>query len=157
MSAHFINEPLFIVARAESEGAERKLLRAGASRVISPYSIGGHRVAQAVLRPNAMDFIELATRTAHLELQIEEIELKASSRLVGVPLKESPIKSELGHHRRGHQAARRTDALQPRPGDGPGEGGRADRPRPPPAARPARRHGRPEGVRDARPAPASTR
>jgi voltage-gated potassium channel len=43
-----------------------------------------------------MDFIELATRTAHLELQIEEIELRASSKLVGVPLKESPIKSELG-------------------------------------------------------------
>jgi voltage-gated potassium channel len=96
MSAHFINEGLFIVARAESEGAERKLLRAGASRVISPYAIGGHRVAQAVLRPNAMDFIELATRTAHLELQIEEIELQAASDLVGTPLKDSPIKRELG-------------------------------------------------------------
>ena len=96
MSAHFINESLFIVARAESEGAERKLLRAGASRVISPYSIGGHRVAQAVLRPNAMDFIELATRTAHLELQIEEIELAAASRFVGTSLKDSAIKRELG-------------------------------------------------------------
>ena len=96
MSAHFINEGLFIVARAESEGAERKLLRAGASRVISPYAIGGHRVAQAVLRPNAMDFIELATRTAHLELQIEEIELAAASALVGTSLKDSPIKRELG-------------------------------------------------------------
>ena len=96
MSAHFINEDLFIVARAESEGAERKLLRAGASRVISPYSIGGHRVAQAVLRPNAMDFIELATRSAHLELQIEEIELAATSGLVGTTLKDNTIKSELG-------------------------------------------------------------
>jgi voltage-gated potassium channel len=96
MSAHFINAGLFIVARAESEGAEAKLLRAGASRVISPYAIGGHRVAQAVLRPNAMDFIELATRSAHLELQIEEIVLKAGSRLGGASLKDSPIKSELG-------------------------------------------------------------
>ena len=96
MSAHFINQDLFIVARAESEGAERKLLRAGANRVISPYSIGGHRVAQAVLRPNAMDFIELATRTAHLELQIEEIKLAATSRLVGATLKDSTIKSALG-------------------------------------------------------------
>jgi voltage-gated potassium channel len=96
MSAHFINESLFIVARAESEGAERKLLRAGASRVISPYAIGGHRVAQAVLRPNAMDFIELATRSAHLELQIEEFALGAGSELVGTSLKDSPIKSTLG-------------------------------------------------------------
>jgi voltage-gated potassium channel len=96
MSAHFLNEGLFIVARAESEGAERKLLRAGASRVISPYAIGGHRVAQAVLRPNAMDFIELATRSAHLELQIEEFALGAGSELVGTPLKDSPIKNTLG-------------------------------------------------------------
>jgi voltage-gated potassium channel len=96
MSAHFISEKLFIVARAESEGAEKKLLRAGASRVVSPYAIGGHRVAQAVLRPAAMDFIELATRTAHLELQIEEIGVAGSSRLVGTSLKDSPIKSELG-------------------------------------------------------------
>ena len=96
MSARFLSEDLFIVARAESDGAERKLVRAGASRVISPYSIGGHRVAQAVLRPHAMDFIELATRSAHLELQIEEAELRTDSTLVGESLKTSSIKSELG-------------------------------------------------------------
>ena len=96
MSARLINERLFIVARAESEGADVKLRRAGASRVVSPYNIGGHRVAQAVLRPNAMDFIELATRAGHLELQIEEIEVRAGSALVGRALKASPIRSELG-------------------------------------------------------------
>jgi voltage-gated potassium channel len=96
MSARLINERLFIVARAEGEGAEAKLRRAGASRVVSPYSIGGHRVAQAVLRPNAMDFIELATRTGHLELQIEEMGVEAGSPLVGRPIKASPVRSELG-------------------------------------------------------------
>ena len=96
MSARLINEKLFIVARAESEGADVKLRRAGASRVVSPYNIGGHRVAQAVLRPNAMDFIELATRTGHLELQIEEVEVGAGSSLVGRSIKASPIRSELG-------------------------------------------------------------
>jgi voltage-gated potassium channel len=96
MSARLINERLFIVARAESEGADVKLRRAGASRVVSPYNIGGHRVAQAVLRPNAMDFIELATRTGHLELQIEEVEVLAGSRLVGSSIKASPVRSELG-------------------------------------------------------------
>src|SRR5262249_12984991 len=72
MSARFLNEKLLIVARAESEGAEKKLLRAGANKVVSPYAIGGQRVAQAVLRPNVMDFIELATRSGHFELQMEE-------------------------------------------------------------------------------------
>jgi voltage-gated potassium channel len=96
MSARLLNERLFIVARAEGEGAEVKLKRAGASRVVSPYSIGGHRVAQAVLRPAAMDFIELATRTGHLELQIEEVELGAASPLAGRAIKATPIRSELG-------------------------------------------------------------
>jgi voltage-gated potassium channel len=96
MSARLINERLTIVARAEGEGAEVKLRRAGASRVVSPYTIGGHRVAQAVLRPNAMDFIELATRTGHLELQIEEVAVGAGSALVGQSIKASPVRSELG-------------------------------------------------------------
>ena len=116
MSAHFINESLFIVARAESEGAERKLLRAGASRVISPYAIGGHRVAQAVLRPNAMDFIELATRSAHLELQIEEIELRRGKRPRGCIAQGQPDQERARHHRRGHQEARRAAcSTTPRP------------------------------------------
>jgi voltage-gated potassium channel len=63
---------------------------------VSPYNIGGHRVAQAVLRPNAMDFIELATRTGHLELQIEETPVRPGSALVGRTLKASPVRSELG-------------------------------------------------------------
>lgn len=96
MSARFLSEKLFIVARAEGEGAEKKLLRAGASRVVSPYAIGGQRVAQAVVRPNVMEFIELATRSEHLELQIEETEVRAGSPLAGCRLKDSQVRSDLG-------------------------------------------------------------
>lgn len=96
MSARFLSEKLFIVARAEEEGAEKKLLRAGASRVVSPYAIGGQRVAQAVLRPNVMDFIELATRSEHLELQIEETPIEDGSSLAGRKLMDSRIRQDLG-------------------------------------------------------------
>lgn len=96
MSARFLNEKLFIVARAEGEAAEKKLLRAGANRVVSPYTIGGQRVAQAVLRPNVMDFLELATRSEHLELQIEETEVRPGSTLAGRTVRDSPVRSELG-------------------------------------------------------------
>jgi Trk K+ transport system NAD-binding subunit len=96
MSARFLNDKLFIVARAEEEGAEKKLLRAGANRVVSPYFIGGQRVALAVLRPAVMDFIELATRKEHLELQIEETEIQAGSRLAGRTLRDSQVRQELG-------------------------------------------------------------
>jgi voltage-gated potassium channel len=89
MSSRLLNERLFIVARAEDESSEQKLLRAGANRVVSPYVIGGARVAQAVLRPNVVDFLELATRSEHLELNIEEALLASTSELVGRTLAKS--------------------------------------------------------------------
>jgi voltage-gated potassium channel len=96
MSARLLNEKLLIVARAEGEAAEQKLARAGATRVVSPYAIGGQRVAQAVLRPNVLDFIELATKGEHLELQIEETEIASGSRLAGQALKDSQLRQDLG-------------------------------------------------------------
>jgi voltage-gated potassium channel len=96
MSARLLNARLFIVARAESEEAEQKLLRAGADRVVAPYAIGGSKVAQAVLRPTVMEFIELATRTEHLELQLEQTEVQPGSQLVGASLTSSRIRSDLG-------------------------------------------------------------
>jgi len=96
MSARLLNEKLFIVARAEAEIAETKLQRAGANRVVSPYALGGFKVAQAVMRPAVVDFIELATRTEHLELQIEEVHIEEGSRLAGVTLLASQVRQALG-------------------------------------------------------------
>jgi voltage-gated potassium channel len=96
MTGRLLNERLFIVARAEAEQAEQKLVRAGANRVVSPYAIGGIRVAGAVLRPAVVDFIELATRTGHLELQIEETQIAATSPLVGRTLRDSQLRQEFG-------------------------------------------------------------
>jgi len=96
MSARLLNEKLFIVARSEESEAEPKLLRAGANRVVSPYVIGGQRMALAVLRPNVMDFIELATRSDYLELQIEEVRVEKGSALAGRALKDSRVRQDLG-------------------------------------------------------------
>jgi voltage-gated potassium channel len=96
MSARLLNEQLFIVARAEDDKAEDKLKRAGANRVVSPYVIGGARVAHAVLRPTVVDFLELAMRAEFLELQIEEAELSPRSRLGGVTLRDSGLRQNLG-------------------------------------------------------------
>jgi voltage-gated potassium channel len=96
MSARLLNDKLFIVSRSEDEQAGQKLLRAGASRVVSPYAIGGFRVAQAVLRPNVVDFLDLATRTEHLELQIEETQLSPRGTLGGKTLQDSQLRRDLG-------------------------------------------------------------
>jgi voltage-gated potassium channel len=96
MSARLLNERLFIVSRAEDESSEQKLLRAGATRVVSPYAIGAARLAQAVLRPAVVDFLELATRSEHLELNIEETRISTKSRLAGSTLETSGIRHEYG-------------------------------------------------------------
>lgn len=96
LSARLLNEKLFIVARAEGELAEEKLRRAGASRVVTPYAIGGLKVAMAVLRPAVVDFIELATGAEHLDLQIEETLIQPGSKLAGVTLHASGLRQDLG-------------------------------------------------------------
>src|SRR5215510_11506958 len=91
LTAKELNPTLFVVARAENERSERTLLRAGADKVISPYAMGGHRMAQAALRPAVVDIIELATHHQSLELQLEEISVPASSRCQGKTLREAEL------------------------------------------------------------------
>ncbi len=94
LSAKLLNEKVFVVARAEDPASETKLTRAGANRVVAPYLLGGGRVVQAVLRPSVLDFIDLATRTQHIELQMEETYLRDGSTLVGKKLSESMTREQ---------------------------------------------------------------
>jgi voltage-gated potassium channel len=96
MSARVLNPKLTIIARALTDGAEQKLIRAGATRVISPYHIGGMRIAYAVLKPNVDDFIEFATSSKNLDLQLEEIVVQPGSKLSGLTLAESKVRSDMG-------------------------------------------------------------
>lgn len=96
LSARVLNPNLLIVARAGEEGSEQKLLRAGADKVISPYHIGGLRIAHTVLKPAVVDFIEFATKSGNIDLQMEEIAIKEGSDLVGLTLDECGIGKELG-------------------------------------------------------------
>ncbi len=96
LTARGLNPDLYILARSGEEGSELKLQRAGANKVISPYTIGGNRMAQAILRPNVVDFIEIATGRGHLELQMEEIEIPSHSAFVGENLVTSGFRRETG-------------------------------------------------------------
>lgn len=96
LSARELNSQLFIVARAGEEGSEQKLLRAGADRVVSPYHIGGLRIAHTVLKPAVVDFIEFATKSGNIDLQMEEIAIREDSKLAGLTLDECGIGRDLG-------------------------------------------------------------
>ena len=96
LSARSLNPDLFILSRADDPDAERKLLTAGATKVVSPYIMGATRMANVLLRPNVVDFIELVVQRKHLELQMEEIEVEDDSLFKGKTLKDSGLRDEFG-------------------------------------------------------------
>lgn len=96
LTARGLNPDLYILARAGEEGSDIKLQRAGANKVISPYHIGGSRMAQAILRPNVVDFIEIATGCDHYDLQMEEICIPDASYCVGENLMSSGFRKQTG-------------------------------------------------------------
>jgi len=96
LTARGLNPDLYILARSGEEGSDIKLKRAGANKVVSPYIIGGSRMAQSVLRPNVVDFIEIATGSEHMDLQMEEITIPPHSAFAGETLVSSGFRKEIG-------------------------------------------------------------
>lgn len=96
LTARVLKPDLFIIARANLEGSEEKLKRAGANRVISPYSIGGRRMASLLLKPVVSDFLDTALRGEKLEFQLEEVDIKEGSPLEGLTIRETNIRGECG-------------------------------------------------------------
>jgi voltage-gated potassium channel len=94
LTARSLKSGLYIVARAEESGAEKKLLRAGADRAESPYEMGGRKMAHAILRPTVTTFMELAM-TEGVEWSMEEVRVGEGSALAGVALKDSGIRQKL--------------------------------------------------------------
>src|SRR5437867_5810268 len=94
LTARDLNPHLRIVARAAEEQAEAKLLRAGANHVIAPTIIGGHRMAIALTKPAVSEFMDSITAN-ELGLGFEQVEVDASSELVGNELRSSRIRSDL--------------------------------------------------------------
>ncbi len=96
LTARGLNPDLFILARAGEEGSDVKLTRAGANKVISPYHIGGSRMAQAILRPNVVDFIEIAMGRGHIDLQMEEVFIPQQSPFGGRNLLDTGLRRDTG-------------------------------------------------------------
>lgn len=95
LTARQINPSLFIISRADSELAKKKLVRAGANKVVCPHELGGSQMAMATLRPNVVDFMRLAAFSpGGQSLGIEEISIKEGGNLTGKTIIEAAIKSK---------------------------------------------------------------
>jgi voltage-gated potassium channel len=96
LSARQMRPDLDIIARADDKSAEQKLRRAGANTVVLPYLIGAHRLAQAILHPNVIDFIDIATRDMSQEYVIEEVRINPDSDIIGQTLAQLNLSRQIG-------------------------------------------------------------
>jgi voltage-gated potassium channel len=95
LTSRDLNKDIYIIARANEESAIKRLMKAGANKVVSPSITGANQMAQMLLRPAVADFIELATMAEGLELEMEQVLIEKGSPFIDNQLKDTRIRSEL--------------------------------------------------------------
>jgi voltage-gated potassium channel len=96
LSAKGLNPKIYVATRAAEEGAEAKMRRAGADAVFAPYSITGHRLAQSLLRPHVVQFLDFTTNSLGLDVVIEQVRVADHSEVVSKTIREMQIRRETG-------------------------------------------------------------
>ena len=101
LNAREIRPDIPIVALARDRRAESKLLRAGANYVVSPYSIGATHMARQILSPNVAQVLNFAATAGEdglkqVGVQLDEFPVGPRSPLIGMALKDSPVRREFG-------------------------------------------------------------
>ena len=91
-----MNPGISVVARSAKLGTERQLKAAGADHIVSPYEIGGRRMAGLLLKPEMMNFFDVVLQQEQLELGLERITISPRSPLVGQTLREARLRHATG-------------------------------------------------------------
>ena len=94
LTARQLNPDLYIMANASRNESKPKLMAAGANRVELPYDMGAVSMAQRIIRPTVTNFLDLAFAQKRKDIQMEEIPVTPSSKLVNVMLKDSGIRQQ---------------------------------------------------------------
>jgi len=96
LSARTLNPSLQIVARANLDTSIRKLRKAGADQVISPYGIGGKKMAALLVKPVVSDYLDVVTGGGQLEFRLEEFTLNNTCEAVGRTIGDLEIRRQTG-------------------------------------------------------------
>lgn len=96
LSARVLNPDINIVSWATTEEAERKILQAGANHVMSPYLMGGVRMAQMLENPHALEFLDRAMEGGNENIRLGEFTVASGSPLISSSLSELGVRRTLG-------------------------------------------------------------
>ncbi len=94
LSARSLNASARIVSKVVEDDAAPKMVKAGATSVVSPTQIGGRRMASELIRPEVNEFLDQMLRDKDKNLRLEEITVRGGSSFVGLMLKDTPIRRE---------------------------------------------------------------
>ena len=96
LSAKGLNPKIYVATRAAEEGAEEKMRRAGADSVFAPYAITGHRLAQALLRPHVVQFLDFATGDIGINVAIEQLRVSEGCEAESKTIREAQFGRDIG-------------------------------------------------------------
>jgi voltage-gated potassium channel len=94
LSVRSLNPSARIIAKVVEDDAAPKMMKAGATSVVSPTQIGGRRMASELIRPEVNEFLDQMLRDKDKNLRLEEVTVPDKSSYIGVMLKDTPIRRE---------------------------------------------------------------
>jgi voltage-gated potassium channel len=96
LTARGLHGGLQIIARGENPSTLKKLVQAGADRVVLPAAIGAQRIAAILLKPSTVELTELVIGSSVMEVEFDEFTLPAASPLVGRTVRDAETRRKHG-------------------------------------------------------------
>ena len=95
MSIRTYNPDLFLLSRCAVEDNKEKLIRAGANKVVNPYTAGGHRMAEMLTKPQVEDSVSITTpKYENIDFSVDEISLEHLVKFDGIKIKDTKLREE---------------------------------------------------------------
>jgi voltage-gated potassium channel len=94
LTVRLLHPSIFILSKVLEDEAEKKILQIGANKVVSPYKLSGLKLAQGLIRPTLVDFLDLIIRRQEISLSMEEFIVTKNSKIINQTLIESDVRKQ---------------------------------------------------------------
>ena len=96
ITARQLNDKMRIISKAVQDGADSKLMAAGADAVVDPHRIGALRIVSEMVRPTVVTFLDQMLRERKAPFRFEEVAVPPGSSWIGRKLSELDLYSKFG-------------------------------------------------------------
>lgn len=94
LTAKSLNKNIRVISRVFDDSTIPKLVKAGADKIVSPYTQASLKIAQSIINPAVDDFLEIAGDKGTTEYQIADILVEEKMFCSGKALKDIKLKEQ---------------------------------------------------------------